>query len=133
MEYIHIKIKEFEESNIELIIVSLFSCECDTELQKKKQLDFEIKILNDQRIQKTRYLTNIETFTKIFININFAKSYKLFLIILTKFFKLRLINETMNKNIIYVTRIILIFKKYFEELFCLITFLIKFDIIFDIL
>ena len=75
---------------------------------------------------------NTKTSAKSFINTKFTKYYKLSLITLTKSFKLRLINEIMKKNIIYMIRIILIFEKHFEELFYLITFLIKFNIIFNI-
>ena len=60
------------------------------------------------------------------------KYYKLLLIILTKSFKLRLINEIIKENIIYVIRIIFVFENYFEKLFYLVIFLIKFNIIFII-
>ena len=82
---------------------------------------------------KIQYLTNIKASTKNFINTKFAKYYKLLFITLTKFFKLRLINEIMKENIIYVTQIIFVFENHFKKLFCLITSLIKFNIIFNIL
>ena len=51
---------------------------------------------------KIQCLTNTKTLTKNFININFAKYYKLLLITLTKSFKLRLTNKILKENIIYV-------------------------------
>ena len=62
----------------------------------------------------------------------FTKYYKLLLITLAKSLKLRLINEIIKRNIIYIIRIILIFEKRFKKLYYLIIFLIKFDIIFNI-
>ena len=76
---------------------------------------------------------NIKILIKNFINTKFAKYYKLLFIILTKPLKLRLINKIIKRNIIHITRIILAFENHFKKLFYLITFLIKFDIIFHIL
>ena len=47
--------------------------------------------------------------------------------------KLRLINKELIKVISYVARIILFFKDYIKELYYLITLLIKFDVILNIL
>ena len=101
------------------------------QITKKKQLNFEIKIFNKQKTIKIRYLINIKILTKNFININFAKYYKLLLITLTKSFKLRLTNKILTENIIYIVRTILVFEKYQKKNY-LIIFLTKFDIIFNI-
>ena len=71
--------------------------------------------------------------TKSFINTKFIKRYKLLLLKLIKFIKLRLINKELVEVISYATRIILFFEDYLKELYCLITSLTKFNIILDIL
>ncbi len=47
-------------------------------------------------------LINIEVFDKVFINKKFVKLYKLFIMLLRNFIKLRLINNKFVSNIIYV-------------------------------
>ena len=80
----------------------------------------------------TYYYTNTKTSVKYFIDIKFTKYYKLFLVALTKLFKLRLANNIIVEIITYAIRIILFFEKYLEELFYLVILLVKFDIILDI-
>ena len=69
---------------------------------------------------------------KSFINTRFVKRYKLLLLELSKFIKLRLINKELIEVISYIIKTILFFEDYIKELYYLITSLIKFDVILDI-
>ena len=70
---------------------------------------------------------------KSFTNTKFVKRYKLLLLELIKSIKLRLINKELVEVISYVARIILFFENYIKKLYYLITSLIKFNVILDIL
>ena len=49
-----------------------------------------------------------------------------------KVYKLRLANNIIKENIIYIIRIIYALNDYIEEFYYLITSLVRFDIILDI-
>ena len=77
--------------------------------------------------------TDTKVLVKSFININFAKRYKLSTIELTKPVKLKLANRDVTGVITYAARTILAFNNHLEELFSLVTLLSKFNIILGML
>ena len=89
-------------------------------------------MLTDRELINITFLTDIEALVKSFINVNFTKYYKILLILLIKVYKLRLANNIIRENIIYIIRIIYALNDYIEELYYLITSLVRFDIILDI-
>ena len=89
-------------------------------------------MLTNRELINIIFLINIKVLAKSFMNINFAKYYKIFLILLMKVYKLRLANNIIRGNIIYIIRIIYALNDYIEEFYYLITSLVRFDIILDI-
>ena len=89
-------------------------------------------MLIDRELINITFLTDIEVLVKSFINANFAKYYKISFILLMKVYKLRLANNIIKENIIYIIKIIYALNDYIEELYYLITSLVRFDIILDI-
>ena len=73
--------------------------------------------------------TKISTFE--FVNVNFVKYYKLFKVVFVKFIKLRLINNKIAFNIIYMSLIKFQFNDHISEFWCFIIFLKKFVIILN--
>ncbi len=59
---------------------------------------------------------NIEIFNRVFINKKFVKLYKLSIMLLRNFIKLRLINNKFISNIIYIAQVIINFSKYINIL-----------------
>jgi len=59
---------------------------------------------------------NIEIFNRAFINKKFVKLYKLSIMLLRNFIKLRLINNKFISNIIYIAQVIINFSKYINIL-----------------
>ena len=68
------------------------------------------------RIIKIDYFINIKIFVLNFINIFFIIKNKLFKILFIKLYKLRLINDKLTFNIIYIILIKLIIENYIKNL-----------------
>ena len=83
------------------------------------------------RSSSTHCCTNTGASAKSFMDIKFAKRYKLSLLELIKPIKLRLANGQIAGMISHAVRAILSFEDHLEELYCLITPLSKFDVILD--
>ena len=98
------QLKQFVDSHF--VIVHLCFSNINTfsfEKLNERQLNFDEQIHTIQNNKKTYVFIDTKTSTSNFINVNFVKQHKLFIIVLTKFIKFRLID---NKLISNITRII---------------------------
>ena len=59
---------------------------------------------------------NIKVLIKSFVNINYIKKYKLLMILLIKSCKLRLIDDKLISNIIYIIQFQFILRDHIKEL-----------------
>ena len=62
------------------------------------------------------YLINIEASIKTFVDMNYVKKYKLSTISLIKLCKLRLIDDKLKSNVIYIIRLQFTLKDHIEKL-----------------
>ena len=94
------QLKQFVDSHF--VIVHLCSSNINTfsfEKLNERQLNFDEQIHTTQNNKKTYVFINTKTSTSSFINVNFVKQHKLFIIVLTKFIKFRLIDDKLISNI----------------------------------
>ena len=70
-----------------------------------RQFIFDAKIHTQQEVQKITIFIDIETSTLNFVNINFVRLHKILIVVLTKFVKLRLVDDKLVSNITHMTQI----------------------------
>ena len=79
-------------------------------------MNFRERIFIKKNVVKINYFINIKIFILNYVNIIFVIKNKLLKIFLSKFCKLRFINNKFILNVIYITLIKLIIKNYIENL-----------------
>ena len=97
----------------------------------ERQLDFDVKIHIIMKIKKIFLFIDTRVSTFEFVNTNFVKYHKLLKVVLIKSIKLRLIDNKIVFSIIHITLMKFQLNDHISELWCLIIFLEKFDIILD--
>lgn len=133
------RIAELEEreqgGGVSLVCVSLSVCAAATqaELQKGRQLDFHGEAITSNGNVKIICLTDTGSSALGFVDDDFARRNKLPRLALTQPYKLRLADDEFGPNITYMVLLKYAFGSYLEELWCLVTKLGRFDVIFGML
>ena len=101
-----------------LAIVKLLFCRLDAIdiSTNDRQLIFDIKIYIKKSFQKTIVLIDTRVLTLSFVNVNFVKLHKILTITLAKPIKLRLVDDNLISNIIYITQINFLLKNHKKKL-----------------
>ena len=79
-------------------------------------MNFRVNVITSIKIVKVDYLIDIKAFVLNFINFIIIIKNKLFKIPFIKLYKLRLANNKLTFNIIYIISIKLIIKDYIKDL-----------------
>ena len=102
----------------------------DTEdLLRGRQFDFDGEVQTPLGTAKANCLTDMGALAKSFVDVGYARVYKLYTVPLAKPCKLKLADDKLVPNITHVVRLVLVLGEYVEELWCLVTALGKFDVI----
>ena len=101
------RIKKLKYStNSHLVTIKLSSISLDVYISKirnERQLNFDAKIKIIKKFKKAYFLTDTNVFASEFVNTNFVKQHKLFIMLFKNFIKLRLVDNNLALNITRMT------------------------------
>ena len=95
------------------------------------QLDFDAHVWTSNDLIKRNLMIDTKTFAKKFVKDKFVKRYRIFILFMSKKINFKLIDEFTKHALIKMTIIKIRLKNHVKKMFCLITSLNKFDVIFD--
>ena len=133
----HVKIKKLKNLVIQTIFVKVHILILVSDLKSianfknDHQLNFISFVYIFQIKVKVAFMINTKVLKRTFVNRKYVKFHKFFIVRLQKSIKLRLTNDKLILNIIYMTQLIFSLNDYINTCWCLITNLNKYNIIVD--
>ena len=133
----HVKVKKFKNFIIQTIFVEMHilifvnDFKLITNFENDRQLNFTSFIYIFRIRIKIVLMTDTKASEQIFVNRKYVKFYKFFIVRLQKFIKLKLTDDKLVLNIIYMIQITFNLNDHIDTCWCLITNLSKYDIILN--
>ena len=133
----HVKVKKLEDFIAQTIFIEMHililvnDFKLIVNFENDRQLNFTSFIYIFRIKIKIVLMIDMKASKRAFVNRKYVKFYKFFIVRLQKFIKLKLTDDKLILNIIYMIQITFSLNDYIDTCWCLITNLNKYDIILN--